>query len=160
MSMFANEEGLAQTGPVVPHHPHCFIAHWHPTRHFLIPIRGWDVPVAIPKRQYEWDCRLSGSLHLTQYSNAIPAGFIPLNACSYAIARSKQFLPKTSCCENTTLMGSNTALTWPEKHGTTEAHTKDDHCAISLHWQHRTVQKKPRTKCCATWIWPGHAVWP
>lgn len=51
------------------------------------------------------------SLHLTQYFSAIPNGFVHLNTYSRAITWCKQFLPKFSCYENTTLMGSNTTLT-------------------------------------------------
>ena len=90
-------------------------------------IRGGHVPVAIPKRQHERECKLLGSFWLTQYSNVIPDGFVPCSAYSHAILQCKQFLLKVSCYENTTLMGRSTALTWFQKHRTTEAHTKNYH---------------------------------
>lgn len=51
---------------------------------------------------------------------------ILLNAYSCAIMWCKQFLLWVSCCENTSVAGSNTALTAFRYHGTTEEDTKDD----------------------------------
>lgn len=84
--------------------------------------------------------------------------YYPIWICTLKrILTCKQFLAKSSCLENTTVMGSKTALTSFQKYVTTEACTKDDHYVFR---QHSTVQRKPRAQCWAMWIWPGHVIWP